>query len=316
MTTRLSVVIRSFNEERHIGRLLTGIVRQTVPTPEIVLVDSGSTDATVAIASRYPVKVVTIAPAEFTFGRSLNRGIAATTGDVVVLASAHVYPRYDDWLARLTEPFANPAVALAYGKQRGDEVTKFSEHQIFRAWFPDRSNLDQQTPFCNNANAAIRRSLWTEMPYDEDLTGLEDIDWGRRVLERKLKIAYIADAEVAHVHEETPSRIYNRYRREAMALRNIFPEERFGLRDFLRLFPQNVASDLAEARKHASVVDQLGGIVVFRLMQFWGTYRGFSQRGPASESLRRRLYYPSEVESRAEDHGRTRRRIDYSEVPK
>ena len=314
---RVSIVIRSFNEERHIGRLLTGIVRQTVPSPEIVLVDSGSTDATVAIATRYPVKIVTIAPAEFTFGRSLNRGIAATTGDIVVLASAHVYPRYDDWLARLVEPFEDPAVGLAYGKQRGDEVTKFSEHQIFRAWFPDRSNRDQKTPFCNNANAAIRRAQWETMPYNETLTGLEDIDYGRRVLEVGQKIAYVAEAEVAHVHEETPSRVYNRYRREAMALKNIFPEERFGLRDFVRLFPKNVASDLAEARKHASIVDELPGIVTFRLMQFWGTYRGFAQRGPASESLRKRLYYPREPEARtAEDHERTRRRIDYSEAPK
>src|SRR5436190_1443308 len=158
MTTRLSVVIRSFNEERHIGRLLTGIVRQSVPTPEIILVDSGSTDATVAIASRYPVTIVQIQPSEFTFGRSLNRGIAA-----------------------------------------------------------------------------IRRTIWQDLPYDEALTGLEDIDWGRRILERGHRLAYVAEAEVAHVHEETPSRIYNRYRREAMALKNIFPEERFGLRDFLRL---------------------------------------------------------------------------------
>ena len=312
MVARLSVVIRSFNEERHIGRLLTGIVRQTVPS-EIVLVDSGSTDATVAIATRYPVKVVTIRPDEFTFGRSLNRGVEATTGDIVVMASAHVYPRYDDWLAQLVAPFAEPAVALTYGKQRGNEVSKFSEHQIFRAWFPDHSNPNQTTPFCNNANAAIRRALWTEMPYDETLTGLEDIDWGRRVLERKLRIAYVAEAEVAHVHEETPSRIYNRYRREAMALKNIFPEERFGLRDFLRLFPSNTLSDIAVARNEGHL-ERVPEILMFRLMQFWGTYRGSTQRGGVSESLRRRLYYPSDAKPRAEDHERNRRRIDYSEV--
>ena len=315
MTARLSVVIRSFNEERHIGRLLTGIVRQTVPTPEIVLVDSGSTDATVAIATRYPVKVVTIRPDEFTFGRSLNRGIAATTGDIVVLASAHVYPRYDDWLAQLVAPFDDPKTSLTYGKQRGNEISRFSEHQIFRAWFPDHSNPSQTTPFCNNANAAIRRSVWAEMPYDEALTGLEDIDWGRRVLERGDRLAYVAEAEVAHVHEETPSRIYNRYRREAMALKNIFPEEHFGLRDFLRLFPSNVASDIAVARSERRTVERLPEIVMFRLMQVWGTYRGFRQRGPAADSLRRRLYYPSDhARKTAEDHERNRRRIDYSEA--
>ena len=309
---RLSVVVRSFNEERHIGRLLTGIVRQTHPTPEIVLVDSGSTDATVAIASQFPVQIVTITPAEFTFGRSLNRGVAATRGDIVILASAHVYPRFDDWLARMSEPFVDAQVALVYGKQRGDERTKFSEQQIFRTWFPDESNPNQTTPFCNNANAAIRRSEWVEMPYDEQLTGLEDIDWGRRILARGKRIAYVAEAEVAHVHEETPSRIYNRYRREAIALKRIFPEETFGLRDLARLWTTNVASDLAGALRGSSPAKTIGEIVMFRSMQFWGTYRGYAQRDPADDELRRRLYYPNDRGAKVPAAAQQQRPIDYS----
>ncbi|MEJ2608467.1 MAG: glycosyltransferase family A protein [Anaerolineales bacterium] len=88
---RCSVVVRAFNEEKHIGRLLTGIMHQTIKEVEIVLVDSGSSDATVAIAARYPVKIVHIRPEEFTFGRSLNRGIEQTTSESVVIASAHVH---------------------------------------------------------------------------------------------------------------------------------------------------------------------------------------------------------------------------------
>jgi len=41
-----SIVIRAFNEEQHIGKLLTGILQQTIQDREIILVDSGSTDAT------------------------------------------------------------------------------------------------------------------------------------------------------------------------------------------------------------------------------------------------------------------------------
>ena len=87
---KLSIVIRCYNEEEHIGRLLSGIMQQTVKDVEVVIVDSGSTDATLSIASRYPVRVVHIAPQEFSFGRSLNRGCAAATGDILVFASAHV----------------------------------------------------------------------------------------------------------------------------------------------------------------------------------------------------------------------------------
>ena len=114
---RISVVIRCFNEEKHLGRLLESLGGQTVRPAEILIVDSGSTDRSLAIAARYPARVVRIDSSEFTFGRSLNRGCAAATGDVLVLASAHVYPVGPDWLERLTEPLSDPGVGLVYGRQ-------------------------------------------------------------------------------------------------------------------------------------------------------------------------------------------------------
>ena len=73
---------------------------------EIILVDSGSTDRTLEIASQYPVRVVHIQPQDFTFGYSLNQGITASHGELIVIASAHVYPVYPDWLECLLAPFA------------------------------------------------------------------------------------------------------------------------------------------------------------------------------------------------------------------
>ena len=86
----VSVIIRCCNEEQHIGRLLSGILEQSLQDVEIILVDSGSTDATLAIASRYPVQICHIARAEFSFGRSPNVGCAAARGQFLVLASARL----------------------------------------------------------------------------------------------------------------------------------------------------------------------------------------------------------------------------------
>lgn len=145
---RVSVVIRCFNEAQHIGRLLRGISQQTVKDIEIILVDSGSTDDTLSIASCYPIKLLTIKPDDFSFGRALNLGCDAAVGEYIVIASAHVYPIYQDWLESLIEPFSNPTVALAYGKQRGNSSSQFSEQQIFATWFPDTSRvLMQNHPF-------------------------------------------------------------------------------------------------------------------------------------------------------------------------
>jgi len=69
MKPDVSIIIRAFNEERHIGRLLDGIRQQTVQNAQIILVDSGSTDRTVAIAQAGGAEVVRISPQEFTFGR-------------------------------------------------------------------------------------------------------------------------------------------------------------------------------------------------------------------------------------------------------
>ena len=288
----ISVVIRCFNEEQHIGRLLTGISRQSLAPTQIVVVDSGSTDATLNIAARFTVDIVHVDPEVFSFGRSLNRGCAAATGDVVVIVSAHVYPIYDGWLAELTAPFMDPDVALSYGRQQGDQRTHYSERQILARWFPASSDGRQVHPFCNNANAAIRRSVWEGMPYDEDLTGLEDLDWARRVQAAGHAISYVAEASVVHVHEESWSQIVNRYRREAIAHRRIYQDHRMGPLEAIRLGVGNILSDYVHAARDGVLWSNLLGIPAFRTAQFLGTYRGFADRGDASAILRRRFYYP------------------------
>ncbi len=311
-----SLVIRAYNEEGHIGRLLEGVLQQTLKDVEIILVDSGSTDATVAIANRYPVHVLHVQPNEFTFGRSLNLGISHANAKYVVIASAHIYPVYPDWLERLLAPLNDPTVAITYGKQRGNSTTKFSEHQIFARWFPEQSFTRQDHPFCNNANAAIRRSLWEQHPYDETLSGLEDLAWGRWAMNQGHAITYVAEAEVIHVHEETRRGIYNRYKREAMAFKQLFPEESFRLVDFFRLVTTNIASDLWHAARQRSLWPNLKSILWFRRMQFWGTYQGYRQSGPLTWQLRKTFYYPRGINSTAQAAPRNVKPISYNDAPK
>lgn len=292
-----SVVVRAYNEEKNIGRLLRGISQQTLKQAEVILVDSGSTDATVDIARQFGAKVVSIPPERFSFGYSLNCGINEAMGELVVIASAHVYPVYSDWLARLLAPFDDPQTALTYGKQRGNKNTHFSEHQIFAHWFPEEMVTQQQHPFCNNANAAIRRDLWKIHPYDETLSGLEDIEWAKFMIGEGYTIAYVADAEVIHVHNEDPRDIFNRYRREAMAFKRIFPEEHFSIWDFSRLWVTNICSDLWHATSQRKLYHNLKGIFWFRTMQFWGTYQGFRHPGPLTGQLRKTFYYPRGLNS-------------------
>ena len=134
---RASVVIRSYNEERHIETLCQALAGQQTPYPfEVILVDSGSEDRTRSIAATYGVRICRVDPKAFTFGRSLNVGISAARGDLVVFISAHCYPEHSQWLTELLRPFTDPRVALVYGRQRGadEEVPETQGHRVPAEW--------------------------------------------------------------------------------------------------------------------------------------------------------------------------------------
>ena len=289
-----SIVIRAYNEEKHIRCLLEGIRQQTIKDVEIILVDSGSTDKTVPVAESFDARLVRIPSEEFTFGRSLNFGVHEATREFVVIASAHVYPVYPDWIENMLRPFDDEKVALTYGKQRGPANAKYSEQQIYHQWYPEVSKPDQPTAFCNNANAAIRRNLWKKNKYDETLTGLEDVAWGKWAKEQGYRIAYVAEAEIIHIHNETPRGVYNRYRREAMALRKVYPEANFNLYDFLRLTITNIFSDLWHAAREHVLWKNITSIFWFRFMQFHGTRMGHRETSLITPQVRETFYYARE----------------------
>jgi len=290
---KCSVVIRAFNEGKHIGRLLEGIKQQSLTDFEVILVDSGSTDETVSIAESYGAKIVHIKPEEFTFGRSLNYGVKAASGEFVVNVSAHCYPVYPDWLEQLIKPFAaDDNLTVSYGKQRGGETNWYSEHQFFKQYFPDISQPRQGHPYSHNANAAIRRSLWEQHPYNEQLTGLEDLAWSSWAMEQGYGIAYTAEAEIIHLHNETPKQVHNRYRREAIAMKQILPSSTFSLWNFIRLSLGTIYSDTLQAKREGVLGDVWWSILWFRFLQYLGTFQGYNYSGRIDAKLHQAFYYP------------------------
>jgi len=211
----------------------------------------------------------------------------------------------------ILHPFENAKNALVYGKQSGTPNSQFSEIQIFKQWFPEADVDHQPSPFCNNANAAIRRSLWHEHPYDETLTGLEDVAWAKWAQSQGWEVSYAAKAEVSHVHNETPRGVLNRYLREAMAFKHIFPESHFNVYDLLRLGVTNVLSDFRHAAHGRVLLRNLVSIIMFRIMQFWGTYQGYRLSGPITAHLRQTFYYPYNTDPIADSSERVVKPISY-----
>jgi len=68
----ITVLIRSKNEEMYIAETFKAVFAQKLRDFEVILVDSGSKDKTVEIASKFDVRILKIAAKEFTYGYALN----------------------------------------------------------------------------------------------------------------------------------------------------------------------------------------------------------------------------------------------------
>lgn len=290
-----SVVIRTYNEVKWLPEALEAVSAQKLDglQVEVVVVDSGSTDGTREIAERTGCRIVDIRKADFTFGRSLNYGCDAAQGRNLVFISGHCIPDSPHWLTRLVAPLDSGVCAYSYGRQYGRPgVTKFSEEMLFRKYFPETSALPQEGFFCNNANAALPKAVWRDHAFDEEVTGLEDMVLAKQLVEKGMRIGYVAEAPVIHLHEEKWTQVKTRYEREAVALQGIMPEVHVRLRDLVRYTLAGVMHDWSEALSQRAFWREAGGIVMFRLMQYWGAYRGNNDHRVLSDRRKDRYFYP------------------------
>ena len=293
-----SLVIRTYNEEKHLDELLTQVHQQkcALVDLEVVIVDSGSTDKTLEIANRHGCRITHIKKSDFTFGRSLNIGCEFAKGELLVFVSGHCIPTNADWLDELCRPLVERQVAYSYGRQIGRDTTKYSENRHFDKWFPVYSKIPQEGFFCNNANAAITREAWQKFKYNEELTGLEDMYLAKLLVETGEKVGYVSTASVYHIHNESWKQVRTRYEREAYALQKIMPEVHFSLTDFLRFLLSGVMSDCATALRDKMFLTKFMEIVLFRYNHYWGTYKGNHEMRKLSAQKKHHYFYPKDVE--------------------
>jgi glycosyltransferase involved in cell wall biosynthesis len=196
----ISLVIRTKNEAGWIARCLTAIALQDLPDQEVVLVDNESTDDTRPLARRFKCRIVRISAREFSYGRAINLGIAHARGDLVAILSGHCVPAHDRWLSALSAHFDDPTVAGVYGRQIPlPDSHPFDKRDLWTTFGVER-RVQRKDYMFHNANSMIRRSVWTAVPFDEEISGVEDRDWARKVLARGYQIVYEPLATVYHHH--------------------------------------------------------------------------------------------------------------------
>lgn len=291
----ISIVVRTLNEERYLGDLLEAISQQKCNfNHEVVLIDSGSTDKTLAIAQKYNCRILHIDRSEFSFGRSLNRACEASNGKYLFLISGHCVPKDNFWMQKLVEPLSQGIVDYVYGRQIGGPQTFWSESQIFDKYFPSISQLPQVGFFCNNANSALNREAWHLYRFDEELTGLEDMHLAKRLVAAGGSVGYVAEACVFHLHNENWSQIKRRFEREAFALQQICPEVIVRRRDFMRYFIRAIIKDIGTSGLQIWNPGHVFNIFAYRYFQYTGSYKGNHIQTTISRQLRESYFYPTQ----------------------
>jgi rhamnosyltransferase len=222
-----TVFIPTFNGAAYLDRLLTAVENQDfVEKFEILIIDSGSTDDTLAIVARHPlVRLVTISPQEFGHGRTRNHAAQLARGTYVAYLSHDAIPLDALWLEHLLEPMrrtpgkGEPACVAVFGRQVARPncfpSLAYEIDGVFAASGPpDRTTVVSCAPgaadslsdadlFYSDVNSATRRDLLLgAIPY-RDLDYSEDLAFARDVLNAGLAKAYQPLAAVEHSNDVT-----------------------------------------------------------------------------------------------------------------
>jgi rhamnosyltransferase len=301
----VSVVLPTFNGGRLFIDVLAGLRRQRVDAEvELLIIDSGSTDTTLAAAKEAGARIVQIPQAEFDHGLTRNRGIELATGDIIVLLTQDALPADEHLLANLLKPFDDPRVAGAFARQiprpEHDVLTKRNiqnwiaggtEKRI--AHIANRDAYDKMSPmdrylFCvfDNVCSAVRRSAWQEVPFRQNEFG-EDIEWSKRALEAGWKIAYEPSAAVMHSHGRSARYEYKRTYMGHRTLYRLFglatiPERKYVLRSLMH----GISSDARYVLQHETTLGRKLSLLARLPALTWSSVMG-QYRGARDERLGR-----------------------------
>jgi rhamnosyltransferase len=193
----ISVVIPVKDGGRYLAEVLAALARQPEPH-DVLVVDSGSRDDSVAIARAAGARVHEIAPDEFGHGRTRNLGAELTTGEIICFLTQDATPT-EGWLAALLEGFgSDERVGVVYGPQLPRPGTPPMVARELTQFFAAHGAPGD--PYLSNVNAAYRRACWAAIRF-RDVPYAEDQAFGRDMPAAGWTKVFAPRAAVVHAHD-------------------------------------------------------------------------------------------------------------------
>lgn len=208
---KISVVIRTYNEEKHIKEVLDSLKQQTYENYEIIILDSESTDKTIEIASQYDVLVKHIKKSEFNYSYASNKCVEYATGALVCFLSGHSVPVKSTYLEEINEVFQNKEIGGCYGDVIALPDGSVTEKAFNKIGYiknkikGDRTGIKLEKEIhpgiFSCSNACARKELLEKHPFAIELgSGGEDIEVAYRIIQDGFYIASVPDLLVMHSH--------------------------------------------------------------------------------------------------------------------
>ena len=206
---KISIIIRTYNEERHLEKVLESIEKQTFQNYEIICVDSESTDSTLEIISRHNVKLVKIEKARFNYSYASNVGCENASGSLFLFLSGHSCLVKRNYLEKLVQLYNEYNFDGCYGDLvpyfKGGLLEKVFYYlgyykNIFRRI---KIESDIHPGILSCSNAVITASIFNKHKFCEELgSGAEDVEMAKFILSNGGKIVFCRDLLVRHSHHK------------------------------------------------------------------------------------------------------------------
>lgn len=198
----VSLILTVLNEAESLPSLFDSLATQTHPPDEVIVVDGGSHDGTLAFLraerarTRLPLRIVERPGANISQGR--NAAIAVARGEIIAVTDAGVRLT-PTWLERLVEPFTRPGgerVAGVAGFFRPDPHTLF-EVAMGATVLPELRDVEPERFLPSSRSCAVRKdALEAVGGYPEWLDFCEDLILDRRLRDRYGPFLFAPDALV------------------------------------------------------------------------------------------------------------------------
>lgn len=195
----VSIIIKAFNEERHIAAAIESALAALADVDgEVILADAASTDRTIAIARNYPIKIVRLNnPADRSCGAGAQLGFQYSRGTFLYLMDGDMRLDAGFIAAGIRFLEGNPAAAAVGGAVVDRVVANLEYQQRAKRFDPDR-RPGAVTRL--NGSALYRRSAIESVAYltDRNLHGCEELDLAARLVAGGWTLARIDRHAIDH----------------------------------------------------------------------------------------------------------------------